>query len=71
MDTFWSRETSAVSSTLTNAKKILKTFEEVGLKRSFVSWGPTPEWGYCGNEVAIDVVIASRRGEAQQLPNLV
>ena len=62
LDDFWSRETPMVSSTLTNAKKMIKTFKEVWLKWSFMLHVPVPEWDYCGYEMPIDTVMDSRKG---------
>ena len=62
LDAFWIRETSTVSNTLPNAKKMLKMSREVGLKGPFVSWGVIPEWYYCGYEVAIYTALDLRRG---------
>ena len=41
LDTLWSRETSMVRNTLTNAKKMIKA-SKVGMKGAFVAHGPMP-----------------------------
>ena len=33
---------------------------EIGLKGSFFTYGSIPQWDYCGYEVSIDVVLASK-----------
>ena len=48
LDAFWIREISTTSNTLINAKKMLKTSGNVGLKVSFVLWVRMSKWDYCG-----------------------
>ena len=61
LDAFWSRERSTVGNTVRNARKLCKMSEEVGLGGPFTSWGPMPRWDYCGYEVAVGMLLASRK----------
>ena len=61
LDAFWSRERATVGNNVRNVRKLCKMSKEVGLGGPFVSWGPMPEWDYCGHEVAVGMLLASRK----------
>ena len=61
LDVFWSRERSTVANMVRNARKLCKIPKEEGLKVTFVSWEPMPDWDQCGYEIAVGMILASRK----------
>ena len=56
----WGRETSTVKRNLAGVKKIIYASASAGLVGPFILYGPMPAFDYCGYEIAIDMVLASR-----------
>jgi len=61
LDAFWSRETSTVLSNLRKAKKMIEVSELVKLQGPFPLQPPLPLLDHCGYQVAIDMLLLSRR----------
>jgi len=61
LDAFWSRETSTVLSNLRKAKKMIEVSQLVGLTGPFPLQPPLPLKDHCGYQVAIDMLLLSRR----------
>jgi hypothetical protein len=61
LDAFWSRAKGTVLGNRDKLADGLKLSETVGLKGPYESDGAFPEWDHCGYEVAIQMVLASRR----------
>jgi len=61
LDAFWSRETSTVLSNLRKAKKMIEVSELVKLQGPFPLQPPLPLQDHCGYQVAIDMLLLSRR----------
>jgi len=61
LDAFWSRAKSTVDGNASELRKGLKISQLVGLDGPCVHLGPLPEHDHCGYEVAIQMVLYSRR----------
>ena len=61
LDAFWSRETSTVRNNARRAERQLALSELVGLEGPFIFKGVLPDYDYCGYQVAINILLASRR----------
>jgi hypothetical protein len=61
LDAFWSRTENTVNGNTSNLRKGLELSRLVGLDGPYVHSGPLPEYDHCGYEVAIQMVLYSRR----------
>jgi hypothetical protein len=61
LDSFWSRASSTVKGNLDRTKSALQISLSLGLAGPFFHDGPMPDYDYCGYELAIQMVDASRR----------
>jgi len=61
LDACWSRETRTVTQNAKRAQKQIELCELVGLGGPFVQVGSLPEYDYCGYEVAISILLYSRK----------
>jgi len=60
LDVFWSRERATIANNVRNARKLCKMSAQVGMGGPFLSNGPMPSWDYCGYEVAVGILLASK-----------
>jgi hypothetical protein len=61
LDTFWSRAPDTVKGNKDKLADMLKLSQLVGLQGPCVHDGPYPDYDHCGYEVAIDILLMSRR----------
>ena len=61
LDAFWSRETSTVKSNARRAKRMIELSNLVGLPGPFCYTDRNPEYDHVGYEVAIEILLLSRR----------
>jgi len=61
LDACWSRETQTVNQNSKRAQKQIEMCKLVGLDGPFVQIGNLPEYDYCGYEVAISILLYSRK----------
>jgi len=61
LDACWSRETSTVTQNAKRVQRQVEMCELVGLSGPFVQVGNLPEYDYCGYEVAISILLYSRK----------
>ena len=61
LDAMWSRERATVAGNLRNVKKILRMSSSAGLEGTFVSHGPMPSSEISSYQLAVSMVLASRR----------
>jgi len=61
LDACWSRETQTVTQNARRAKKQIEMCKLVGLDGPFVQIGDLPDYDYCGYEVAISILLYSRK----------
>lgn len=61
LNAFWSNMSSTVTSNRDKVRSGLKLSEPVGLKGPYTSTIAFPHWDHCGYEVAIQMVLASRK----------
>jgi hypothetical protein len=61
LDAFWSRATSTVKGNQDRVESALAISRSLGLEGPFKHEGAMPDYDYCGYEVAIQMICASRR----------
>jgi hypothetical protein len=61
LDAFWSRATSTVTANRDRARMALELSESVGLTSPYEHTVPLPNFGHCGYEIAIQMLLDSRR----------
>jgi len=61
LDACWSRETQTVTQNARRARKQIEMCKLVGLDGPFVQIGDLPDYDYCGYEVAISILLYSRK----------
>ena len=61
LDAFWSRSSSTVTGNKDRIIAALKISKSLGLQGPYVHEGPMPDYDYCGYELALQMVEASRR----------
>lgn len=61
LDAFWSREKSTVEGNFNAMKRAIRLSESMGLDGGYPAPGPFPLFDNCGYEVAIQMVLASKR----------
>jgi hypothetical protein len=61
LDVFWSRATDTVKGNFDNVKRIQGISQALGLDGPFESHGPLPGYDHCGYEMAVAMLMASRR----------
>ena len=61
LDAFWSREKSTVNGTYNRLKSAVAISNSLGLSGGYPALGPFPERDVCGYEVAIQMVLASKK----------
>jgi len=61
LDSFWSRETSTVKSNLRKAKTMIECANTIGLPGPFLVSSPPLPFDHCGYQVAIIILLLSRR----------
>ena len=62
LDAFWSRTTSTVRANTLRANRMKKLSDLVGLSTSFIHTDHLPPYDHCGYEVAVQILLASRKG---------
>jgi hypothetical protein len=61
LDAFWSRAEPTVRGNRSNLTRILSVSQTAGMPGPFLSRGPLPDFDHCGYEMAIDLLLLSRR----------
>ena len=61
LDAFWARQRSTVRENTSRVKLILQSSNTLGLKGPFEHTGPCPPYDHCGYELAINMLMHSRR----------
>ena len=61
LDACWSRESQTVTQNALRAKKQIEMCKLVGLEGPFTQIGNLPDYDYCGYEVAISILLYSRK----------
>ena len=61
LDAFWSRSASTVSGNKDRVAAALRISKSLGLEGPYFNDGPMPDYDYCGYELALQMVEASRK----------
>jgi hypothetical protein len=61
LDAFWSRAEPTVRGNLSNLRRIVDVSQSAGMHGPFLSTGPLPNYDHCGYEMAVDMLLLSRR----------
>lgn len=61
LDTFWSRESGTIEENARRADRMISICDTVGLPGPFIRNGMLPSYDHCGYQVAISILLLSRR----------